>query len=479
MKTKTVALLTANFTFSLLFYAQSIGINFILFALLINCLLAALNPSLLLNKKWWWATILNLYSSTFTFIYAENINLVISILTMLILTGVSFNTKASFITAPLVAGFSVITNVFIGLVEKIEKHVSLPAAHEKNQKSTLQWHQFVLPIFITLMFVIIYKNASANFNYATNQIDLSFISPGWLLFCLFGFYFCYGLLWPNKAFEILVFDKNISITNKFKFKWITIGFFNTGILLFSLLNLLLFIVNITDLIYIFGYNENNMLISYSTLIHQGINSLFLSLTLAIIFILVWCNRTDKNEKHQKTLHRLAYVWIFLNLILVFTNVYKNYLYVSIYGLTNLRIGVYFILLLAALMLIFCYVKIKFDFNNWFLFKRMGETIAAILCLYQFFNWDTVIAEQNIGLYKNENKTPDTAYLLSLSDNVIPLLTDNWQTLNPNHYSFLNHQLKLKINNFLQKHDYAGWPSYSIKGDETFKAIKQIDWEKLY
>lgn len=469
MKSSKLFVIVATIGYSYLFYQQMAGINFLLFTLLLIGINLAQHPNLIKNKAWISAAFLALTMGFLTFYYGYLFTAFCTVLSLFLMLGTALDAELSIISSVGFASLHAFTGIFIRSGLKLEAYIKGDAPINENKRK-YKWYHFTTALIVLFIFVVIYRNASSTFTHVTNQIDLSFISPVWIAFTILGFALLYGALQPLGVFEFLKIEKKYTNNQLHKPAFMTNGFFYTGLTLFYLLNGLLFTVNLFDLLFLNGLNPKSMEISYADMIHQGINSLFFSLFLAVIFVMIWTNRPIEDESLNKKIKWLSVIWIFLNLILVLTNCYKNHLYISAYGLTEKRVQVYFSLGLALLMLAFCFYKILYNKNNWFLYRCKGIALAVVLLGYNTIDWDIVIVKQNISLYKSGKQYPDANYLLQLSDHVLPELANNWSLLNPQNNATLNVQLNERVQEFQREYESQSWRSFSYQQLNTYNAL---------
>jgi hypothetical protein len=209
--------------------------------------------------------------------------------------------------------------------------------------------------------------------------------------------------------------------------------FRTGVVMLSLLNGLLLLVNVIDLQFMFGSQLLPANISYADYVHQGIFSLILSIVIAIAIIL-WYFRGSQNFAQQKTLKTLAYLWIAQNLIMLLSAAYKNHLYINEFSLTYKRIGVYAFLLCTIAGLILTFIKIINKRSNFYLVKANSLVWYVILVMAVPIGWDKMIAEFNIYQAESKGKEPDVNYLSSLSYQALPVLLKYQLTKHPDTFN---------------------------------------------
>ncbi|MFA0960825.1 DUF4173 domain-containing protein [Roseivirga sp. BDSF3-8] len=283
----------------------------------------------------------------------------------------------------------------------------------------------VFPAIIAGVFFLLYYAGSPAFALLIDNIfpdegrNKFFWGCVWWGFILFGTFFINefwpGMLWEHK-------QKN-SLTRE-THKPGKISGLSTGIrkekdhalITLWILNILILMVNLTDL-YFAAMDELPGGISYSEYVHQGINTLILSLVLAISLILYHFRGGLNFFNEAGIVRSLSYLWICQNILLALMAAYKNLLYVQEYGLTHKRIGVWVYIVLVIAGLITTYMKVRERHSLWRLVKINFSIAMLVLLSLSFVNWDAAIARHN--LY--EARRTDFNYLFSLSDNSLPVM----------------------------------------------------------
>ncbi|HYG49252.1 MAG TPA: DUF4173 domain-containing protein [Flavobacteriales bacterium] len=471
MKNKIILILLSTAAWSYLFYRQTPGINHAVFSVVLVLAFALGNIQLLKNKTWLLAAVTCLGSGLLTAINGGELNLLINVWCFLIMAFVSFQHRLSLITGCFFAGISSISSFLITPFSKLVNHAPQNTVDNTANERKLKWYHMLIPVFFIFIFFILYRESSSAFKNLTNFIDLSFISSEWFFFTFAGFIFLFGLFVPPAEFNFLLKETSFSNHEIPVHTWKTNGFLRTGLMLFISLDLLLAIVNVSDVVYLSCIDIKAMDMTYAELIHQGIGSLAFSLILAVGFILLWINQENGDARLTRMLKTAALTWIALNLVLIGTNIYKNVLYINAYGLTHLRIGVYFFLLLAFATLVFCAVKIHQKKNNIFMYRRFGLTLFSLAVLFNCFNWDKIITRHNIDLYKHTNLAPDACFLLDLDPNCLPMIIGNWNILNPDDNAWLNRELDFRCMKFNHQFEMKNWRSQTVNNYATHDALK--------
>ena len=275
----------------------------------------------------------------------------------------------------------------------------------------------ILPLIITTIFYLLYCSASDTF---AEKLDFSFLNElNWsfvILSCLF-LYLSYGLFyslngaqlyfWQQTQPDILVrIRRNFSgITNPFFLKWE----YQTAVIALVCLNLLLLAFHFIDLDMVLA-NRPEKGVHLQKLLHQGVYALILSIVLAISLLLYVFRGNLNFFSKNKTLKQLTYLWILQNAWLALTTAQKNMWYVTQFGLTWKRIGVWIYLTLVLVGLVLTWLKIRDKKTLWWLVKRNVQIAITVLFIMATAPWTRIITWYNI----NEAQVTDFDYLLNLS-----------------------------------------------------------------
>jgi hypothetical protein len=251
---------------------------------------------------------------------------------------------------------------------------------------------------------------------------------------------------------------------------------NSGILLLSLLNLLLFSVHIIDFYFLYITQSLPEEITYSQFVHQGIYTLIFSVVLAVGIIIFYFRGHHNFYDKNGMLKTLALLWVIQNAVLIISGAVKNGLYIHEYSLTYKRIGVFVFLILTFSGLIFTWVKILRRKTVWYLIRSNIWSCFTVLGIMTLINWDVVITRYNL-IY---SKVPDKEYLLSLSSSVIPellplkteILTRK-TSLEPDEMNFIARLIE-KEKNFIDKKKKKEWQSWNIDDQKVYDFIKKYE-----
>ncbi|MBS1622901.1 MAG: DUF4173 domain-containing protein [Bacteroidetes bacterium] len=422
MKRNDVPILLATAAYSLLFYRQSAGLNYFLFDILLIILLLVRDTSLLRRMTFIAAAAGCIVSSFFVFWYGTTLPFAANVISLVAVAGFSMDPESSFIIAWLHSFFSMSCVVIFMAADMLSGIISPTPAGGRSRA----FHRIflaIIPVFIFFIFFLIYRQSNPIFDQLASRINFDWLSVGWLFFTLSGFLLMYGFFRQRVAASIQQRDHDTSddlaviTAEQDTIAQITSAgnLVYTGVLLLILLNGLLAVVNGLDVYYLGIAHRIPAGITYAQFLHNGTNALILSIILAISVILFYFRGYLNFYEGNRWIKLLAYLWIAQNIILVLSTSYRNYSYISSYGLTHKRIGVYVYLALCITGLVTTFIKILAAKNNWFLFRKNAWIMYAMLIVAVPVDWETVIVDFNINHFQADQKMEiDQRYMADLS-----------------------------------------------------------------
>jgi len=288
----------------------------------------------------------------------------------------------------------------------------------------------LVPLVIAMIFFVIYRSANPLFNDFTKDINLDWISFGWIFFTIGGLLLLYGFFYNRRIPAINSPDENmpLTLTEDYVAKD---GFLNklmrtdteniSGLILFSFLNILLLTVNSLDLKYLWLDGTLPEGIKHKEFVHNGVGMMIMSIIFAILIILFYFRGSLNFYEKNKWIKLMAFAWIIQNAFMIFSTAYRNNMYIQESGLSYKKIGVCIYLLLVLIGLILTYIKVVKQKSNWYLFKTNGTIYFFLLVFFCSFNWDMIITKYNIRKYTDEGKKLEKYYLLDLTFKNLPIL----------------------------------------------------------
>ena len=339
--------------------------------------------------------------------------------------------------------FHAVQSGLTGIYRFFAYFVSRPQEEATAQKN--KWIRqlllFMIPLAVLVIFLKLYQVADPDFYELTKFINLDWISWGViivylvLMVFLFGAFFYQPSRFAGEVESKLKNDIRPDYTDRIQAYFGIQYERRLAVSMLVVLNLMLVLYLALDFKFIF--TELNQLkpdAFYSKSVHAGIEALIFSIVLVILLI-TFLFRGAMNFEGNKIARTLALAWLLLNCAVVLTTAVKNYEYVDQLGLTYLRLGVYFYLLLCLAGLAFTIYKILRVRSAWFLARRMSFVFLLVFALIPLVNWDRLITNYNIAHV--DASRLDLEYLYSLGPQSYPPLMDYLVKNNMTNTEFAN------------------------------------------
>ena len=484
-------LIFSSFLFHWLFWEEKLGINLFLYSCLVLVFLSFYKLPSFYKKR----VILTAAITFITGILVITINStlvkIIHILSLFITVGFIHQQKFRSI----LFSFSAVILNYLSLPPKFHHYLSLLSNKYSFLKKFFYYLKLsFIPIIILAVYLIIYNQANPVFAHYLKNVFSGFwsflknFSISHLLFVVFGFIVTAGLI-IDAAFSNFLLEaeqKKTDLLQRKKSKRQEsikmLGLINenrTGIMIITLVNILLLILNIIDIQTLwFGYNVP-VEFSMKDFVHTGTYLLIGSIIMSMVILLYFFKGNQNFFKKNKPLKIISYIWIMQNIILCFSVFLRNYHYIAYHGLAYKRIGVIVFLLITVVGLITLIIKIRHRKSLYFQIKSNAWSVYFVMFSLCFFNWDMIIARYNLA-HQNP-KDIDVDFYLELSDKALPILNANiskveeqiqahkqntyWYIKNLHIDDFKKKLVQRKQNYIMENKKYS-WLSYNIQDAKT-------------
>lgn len=313
-------------------------------------------------------------------------------------------------------------------------------------KSESKLQKLIAIVLIPSFFIVVFF---AIYTYGSNQFATFFSNFEWNVnflqaFALAALGFFIAFNYWNFTIERFLYKLNHQFKNEFvnedktqnpTFSFLDLDFERlSGVISLMALNLML-------VFFILSYNYEQFFevkkissdLSIDT--HERVNSVILSIVMAIIVILFYFKSNFNFDKKAGLLKLSAKIWIVLNIILVISASFKNTEYIAALGLTYKRMGVYAFLILSIIGLIMTFIKIQKQKTNAFLVNQMFWYFYGTILVCSFVNWGGFATAYNI-----DHKKGDYFFLNSLNFND-QLLETNFPNEYQPKYNYQTEQLE--------------------------------------
>ena len=420
-----IVILCLTIIYCFLFYEQDYGINYLIFSLIVLGFFIFRDRSLLNNKKFIAISIGTIITGCATFYFGSWYHVFMNKISLLLLIGLVASIKSSLIIILLNSVYSYIVLPFKMFINIVTFQFLSLSGYGKIMKYILLT---IFPLVIAAIFFGIYSFSNPILAEFVSKFNWNFVSVFLLIFLCYSFLISYGLMKPSTIEKLKGYDAatsdNLTIPENENGKSI-LSFLSIhseiyiAVAVFVLLNLVIGLNNGIDIYYLFIEKTLPKGLSHTNFLHQSVNSLILSIFLAIALIMYFFSSKLNFVKSANYIKMIAYVWIIQNLVLAILCLYKNYQYIDQFGLTYKRLGVYTFLFLAALGLFLTFYKILKNKTNLFLIRKNTWIAYIVLVFLGCFDWDYIITYNNLKSDKDSHI--DYAYLTSLDHTGLPLL----------------------------------------------------------
>jgi len=432
-KIKIIVTVLCTLTLTFLFHKQALGINLFITELMLLLYLIKSKQFKFLS-----------FNSTITFLGV----LVTSIATILIHSILSY--LINFLSLFIIIGIIVypetksllssirlsLYNVFNSQIHFLNTLLSSNTNGIKLKKIVKQTSIFIIPLFIIVVFIVIYRNSNPVFdeliadflNSINNFIAILFQNIDFTLFftiliCLF---ISNLIIFKTINKNSVDSDINASFQLKrdkikksrfFKFNDLK-NEYKAGVFLLIVLNVLLLIVNLIDIDFVwFNFKWEGQFLKQ--FVHEGTYLLILSILISIALVLYFFRKNLNFYSKNKMLKYLSYAWLIQNGILTVSVAIRNFYYINYFSLAYKRIGVLLFLILTLYGLYTVFNKVQNKKTSFYLFQTNFLALFILLIVSSTINWDKVIVNYN---FKHANHSfLELNYLVDFSDKTLPYL----------------------------------------------------------
>ncbi len=408
-------ILVCSLIFTLLFYNESVGVNLSIFGLVLTGIICFFFQDQFTSRSHLVLVVTSILSCIAFAWYGDFVSFLALAMSVCFLQFKTQETNLKIVQVFPLAFINGITS--LGRMLLFSQW--LPKREIKNDFAKKLIAYFLIPTVFVGLFFTVYAFGSDHFSalFTDYYLDVNFFQL--ILIALLGFYlsFTFWNYWIPEAF----YEKNSLLDNDFNnqneiknqriFSYLDIDFERrSGEITLVLLNVLLLVFIVT-----YNYEQFFEVVEKSKLsadTHERVNSVIFSIVMAVGVILFYFKGGFNFDEKAKNLKRLSKIWILLNGILIISTIIKNSEYVSFFGLTYKRLGVYAFLILAIIGLVFTFLKITKKKTNAYLINQMVWYFYGTILLCSYVNWGNLITNYNISV----NKGVEPLFLSDLNFN---------------------------------------------------------------
>lgn len=506
-----VVLLVLTVVFNYFFWREKLGLNLIIYVILLTISSLMFNKGSLKSLKVIAILIAVLYSCGMVVYNNSVFSILACISASIVLSGFIHQPRLRSVISALFTSLGSFTLFPYNAAEKIKYNSRKHRYFAKFLKAS---KLAILPVLIFIIFYSIYAYSNPIFNDYSNSfwdeirkfLDRIFIDypPARIVFIFFGLFIATGVLY-NRGIKVflkldesflntLIRDKYRKISSRigvrtdllkafkklFKFKMKSLLTENKiGIILLIMMNALILILNIIDISFVWIGFDLSRVDNLAYFVHEGTYYLIFSILLSMTILLFYFRGNLNFFKHNYFLKFLAYLWIVQNGIMAISVLLRNYYYINYYyALSYKRIGVMIFLLLVFIGLITMFIKIYNRKTLFYLLKVNSTAAFIVMLLMGSLSWDYHIARFN--LQNPDKNAVDVTYLFSLSDDVLAVLEENKNVidkdikLQENFRKYIQNGViehKYRKNRFIEEQTKYTWLSWNYADYSVKKCIE--------
>jgi len=366
----------------------------------------------------------------------------------------------------------------------------------------------VLPLFLVLLFTQLYRAGNPRFDHlAAGFMDglgeifgdvLLQIFTAHTFFFLFAMVICAALILRFATQVVVQLEENckdaLVRTRIRRPHWMAPLAMDPlererrmGVILLVAVNALLLVVNVIDINWVWFGFEVPEGFSLKQFVHEGTWLLIISILLSMLLLMYLFRGNQNFYRKSAWLKHLAMVWVAQNFILCVSVFLRNYHYISFHGLAYKRIGVIVFLVLVLIGLITLYLKVRDRKSLFYMARVNGWAAFALLIGLTTVDWDSAIVRYNLAHW-NKGEI-DIDHYLSLSDSVLPLLYANMDVVEAqmqqhrkNTVRWVDHlepntfrrELDAKRDRFTARYAQMYWQESNLADQSTMHALRAID-----
>lgn len=262
----------------------------------------------------------------------------------------------------------------------------------------------------------------------------------------------------------------------------------TGVLLLGSLNALLLLLNALDVYHVwFNFRFEGQYLK--EFVHQGTWLLIVSILLGAAIVLYFFRGDQNFQARNRAIKTLSHAWLAQNMLLVCSVGVRNYWYIHYYALAYKRIGVAFFLLATVVGLVLIMLKIHHKRSAHYFIRWNVLSFYLVALIMTLFDWDVIIARYNVA--HRERAFIELGFLASLSDKALPHLTlsklelENLDRFNDRllggheRYSrrlyllpaVYGQRIDERIQRFLTTYPERSWKEWNLADAQAFDALR--------
>lgn len=344
----------------------------------------------------------------------------------------------------------------------------------QNHQVTLKFPSRLIPIVLGGLFLFLFYHANPIYAQVLDRVSARFpiFSLNWLRWLFWVLIACWT--WAFLKFRLPHAFKRLPDSQEPK-SWLDPQTTYHSLVLF---NLIFGLHTCLDITYLWGGYQLPPGISYASFAHRGAYLLVATIFLAGWFILSLepgepeVSAREHRQSQAILIRRLLVVWVAQNFLLTFSAVQRLNLYVSVYGLTRLRLAtLVWIGLVSVGLVLILWRYLNGKSKNWLVVANL-TTLTAVLYTCCFINFEATIARYNLQrVTANPENNLDAYYLSHLGPKALPPLLELGE-LNPGLYQRLEGDHLVELILYRARRYPDDWRNWSWRHHQAFSLVEK-------
>jgi len=328
---------------------------------------------------------------------------------------------------------------------------------KKGYKKSSKFLIYTIPVLVLFLFMILFSYANPKFAELVHSIFIpikkffrAFIElfeVGKIALIIFGLFWAFMFYLSSSMSDIIGLTDNWTIDiirdrSKKIFKTQKIvalkNEYKATLFLAITMNVMLLCLNFLDISWVwFGFTPVEQ--ELSNFVHEGTYMLIISVLITFGIIMYIFRRNQNFYPKANVLKKVSYFWLAQVAILLVSVIIKNCHYISYYGLTSKRIGVFVFLLVIIVTLFVVLYKLWKNKSAFYVISQSAKLGLLTLVIVSFINWDCVVVRYNLETeYQAEI---DYNYLLSFSNKTSYILLEHKDMFEDNSHERIDYKVK--------------------------------------
>ncbi|MEM7510279.1 MAG: DUF4153 domain-containing protein [Bacteroidota bacterium] len=463
------------------FWQKELGINVMVFSILMIGSLLALNPSARSSRNVWITAFGTILTGLMVVYHNSPFSKVVHIFSLILFAG--------FVHQPSMRSVILALLGILRSYYHILRDGFYNISHSLSQRKTIGniWDVFrasFLPLSIIIAFLTVFAFANPRFDSLMNNLILLFsslfqgLNPSRLFFFLLGGLLILGLIYsPKESVESEFSSEFLSSSRPFDPNTARKTYFTWSLILL-IANILLFLYLIIEADWIWINFEVPEDLSLRAIAFKGLFLVIFIILPSISIFMYQLYRHKHLIRLKGRLRKLSIIWLVQICLLLFSVQVRIYRYIDYAGISYKRI---FVLLTLTFVLIgVCVLLIMMlKREGYYFFVRTSSWAAyTLIVVLTLFSWDNSIARFNLDL---SNRRPiEGMYLTKLEDHVLPILLENTHLALKDSEAtvkYLN-ALEQKMLNFRKEYHTSSWLSWNFADHRTHMFLESQGYKAI-